>query len=233
MNLFCNVSKEKPSAVVLVVTIRSILHHGNDDFKKGLSNIDAHLEHLSNYNIPIVVCCNHFNDDKDEYIDELRDYIESKGYSFAVTDSYTEGGIGAIDLANKVKSLVNKETLFTPLLTDDMTITKKLEILGEKVYHAKKIDYTTKALEKLKLINKLNLEYLPICVAKTQYSISDDAKKLGFPKDNDLTVQDIVINQGAGFITILLGKIVTMPGLPKNPNYEKIDVVDNQIIGIF
>ena len=233
MNLFCNVSKEKPSAVVLVVTIRSILHHGNDDFKKGLSNIDAHLEHLSNYNIPIVVCCNHFNDDKDEFIDELRDYIESKGYSFAVTDSYTEGGIGAIDLANKVKSLVNKETLFTPLLTDDMTITKKLEILGEKVYHAKKIDYTTKALEKLKLINKLNLEYLPICVAKTQYSISDDAKKLGFPKDNDLTVQDIVINQGAGFITILLGKIVTMPGLPKNPNYEKIDVVDNQIIGIF
>ena len=114
-----------------------------------------------------------------------------------------------------------------------MTITKKLEILGEKVYHAKKIDYTTKALEKLKLISKLNLEYLPICVAKTQYSISDDAKKLGFPKDNDLTVQDIVINQGAGFITILLGKIVTMPGLPKNPNYEKIDVVDNQIIGIF
>ena len=86
---------------------------------------------------------------------------------------------------------------------------------------------------KLKLINKLNLEYLPICVAKTQYSISDDAKKLGFPKNNDLTVQDIVINQGAGFITILLGKIVTMPGLPKNPNYEKIDVVDNQIIGIF
>lgn len=233
MNLFCNIANEKPDAIVLVVTIRSILYQGEGDFTKGLSNIEAHLEHLSNYSVPIIVCCNHFTTDDSSYIDKLRKFVEEANYQFTLTDSYAKGSEGAIDFACKVRELIKEQNNFVPLLTDKMTVREKLNILGEKVYHAKEIIYKEKALEQLKLIKKLGLEYLPICVAKTQYSISDDAKKLGFPKDNLLTVEDIVINNGAGFITILLGKIVTMPGLPTNPNYEQIDVVNNKIIGIF
>ena len=233
LNLVCSNHDMIPNTIVLVVTIRAIKYHGEENIEKGLSNLEAHINHLENYHVPIVVALNQFREDQKEEIRIVEDYCRKKGIAFAVTSSYQDGGKGAITLGESVLEQVDEESKFQSLVTSSMTVEEKLKVLGEKVYCAREIEYSEKAKKKLKLLKKNHFASLPICVAKTQYSISDDAKKIGYPKDNILHVTDIKLNSGASFITVLLGNIMTMPGLPKHANYEKIDVIDDKIIGIF
>ena len=229
----CPTASIIPSTIVLVVTVRALKYNGDGTLKSGICNIDAHLNHLKNYNVPIVVCLNKFNDDSNEDINYIKDYVNKLGYPCEVSDAYSKGGEGAMDLANQVIKSCESSNNFKPLVDKNDNIRDKISKLNKIVYNSNYVEYSDVAEEKLKLIDKLDLSHLPICVAKTQYSISDDAKLLGYPKDNILHVRDLIINSGAGFITVLSGKIYTMPGLPKKPNYENIDLVDGEIKGLF
>ncbi len=233
LDIVCPTASITPSTVVLVVTVRALKYNGNGSLESGICNIDAHLNHLKNYNVPIVVCLNKFNDDSLEDINYIKDYVSNLGYPCEVSDAYSKGGEGAIDLANLVIKSYELPNNFKPLVLKNDNIRDKISKLNKLVYNSEMIEYSEAAEEKLKLIEKLGLSYLPICVAKTQYSISDNPKLLGYPKDNVLHVRDLIINRGAGFITVLSGKIYTMPGLPKKPNYENIDLVDGEIKGLF
>ena len=233
LDIVCPTASITPSTVVLVVTVRALKYNGNGSLEAGICNIDAHLNHLKSYNVPIVVCLNKFSDDSLEDINYIKDYVSNLGYPCEVSDAYSKGGEGAIDLANLVIKSCELPNNFKPLVLKNDSIRDKISKLNKLVYNSEMIEYSEAAEEKLKLIEKLGLSYLPICVAKTQYSISDNPKLLGYPKDNVLHVRDLIINRGAGFITVLSGKIYTMPGLPKKPNYENIDLVDGEIKGLF
>ena len=233
LDIVCPTASITPSTVVLVVTVRALKYNGNGSLEAGICNIDAHLNHLKSYNVPIVVCLNKFSDDSLEDINYIKDYVSNLGYPCEVSDAYSKGGEGAIDLANLVIKSCELPNNFKPLVLKNDSIRDKISKLNKLVYNSEMIEYSEVAEEKLKLIEKLGLSYLPICVAKTQYSISDNPKLLGYPKDNILHVRDLIINRGAGFITVLSGKIYTMPGLPKKPNYENIDLVNGEIKGLF
>ena len=233
LDIVCPTANITPSTIVLVVTTRALKYNGEGTLEMGICNIDAHLNHLKQYNVPIVVCINKFSDDSDDDIEYIKNYVTKLGYLCDISDAYSKGGEGAIGLANTVIRTCDKETSFMSLVDDSMSIRDKISKLNLAVYNSNYVEYSEEAEEKLKLIDKLSLTYLPICVAKTQYSISDNPKLLGYPKDNVLHVRDLVINGGAGFITVLCGKIYTMPGLPKRPNYENIDLVDGKIKGLF
>ena len=233
LDIVCPTASITPSTVVLVVTVRALKYNGNGSLESGICNIDAHLNHLKSYNVPIVVCLNKFNDDSDDDINYIKDYVNKLGYPCEVSDAYSKGGEGAIDLANQVIKSCELPNNFKPLVLKNDSIRDKISKLNKLVYNSEVIEYSEVAEEKLELIEKLGLSYLPICVAKTQYSISDNPKLLGYPKDNVLHVRDLIINNGAGFITVLSGKIYTMPGLPKKPNYENIDLVNGEIKGLF
>ena len=233
LDIVCPTASITPSTIVLVVTVRALKYNGDGSLEKGICNIDAHLNHLKNYNVPIVVCLNKFNDDSNEDINYIKDYVNNLGYPCEVSNAYSKGGEGAIDLAKTVIKSCEDENNFKPLVYKSDSIRDKISKLNKLVYNSNYVEYSGVAEEKLKLIDKLGLSYLPICVAKTQYSISDNPKLLGYPKDNILYVRDLIINRGAGFITVLSGKIYTMPGLPKKPNYENIDLVDGEIKGLF
>lgn len=233
LDIVCPTADITPSTIVLVVTIRALKYNGNGSIESGICNIDAHLNHLKNYGIPIVVCLNKFTDDTLEDINYIKDYINKLGYPCEISDAYNKGGEGAINLAKEVIKSCEEANNFKPLVDKTNNIEEKINKLNKLVYNSKEIEYSELAEEKLKLIDKLGLSYLPICVAKTQYSISDNPKLLGYPKDNILHIRDLIINSGAGFITVLSGKIYTMPGLSKKPNYENIDLIDGKIKGLF
>ncbi len=233
LDIVCPTASITPSTIVLVVTVRALKYNGDGTLKSGICNIDAHLNHLKNYNVPIVVCLNKFSDDSLEDIDYIKDYVSNLGYTCEVSDAYSKGGEGAIELANTVIKSCELSNNFKTLVDKNDSIRDKISKLNNLVYNSNYVEYSEKAEEKLKHIDKLGLSYLPICVAKTQYSISDNPKLLGYPKDNILHVRDLIINNGAGFITVLSGKIYTMPGLPKKPNYENIDLVDGEIMVVF
>lgn len=233
LNIVCPMHDIHPNCIVLVVTIRALMYHGNGILEHGLCNLQAHLDHLSCYHVPVVVCINRFLDDLDADIEEVKKYCADNHVKVCTSNAYANGGKGALGFVNTVIDALNQESNFLPLVSLDMNICKKLEVLATKVYHASAIEYSEQAKEKLDLLEKLGLSYLPVCVAKTQYSISDDSKKLGYPKDYVLHVHDLKCYAGAGFITVLLGNIMSMPGLPKHPNYEKIDLIHEKVIGIF
>ena len=233
LDIVCPTSGITPSTIVLVVTVRALKYNGDGSLDDGICNIDAHLNHLKNYNVPIVVCLNKFSDDSLDDINYIKDYVKSCGYPCEVSNAYSKGGEGAIELANAVIQSCELPNNFKPLVDKNDSIRDKINKLNKLVYNSNSLEYSELAEEKLELIDKLGLSYLPICVAKTQYSISDNPKLLGYPKDNILHVRDLIINNGAGFITVLSGKIYTMPGLPKKPNYENIDLVDGEVKGLF
>lgn len=233
LDIVCPEAGFTPNTIVLVATIRALKHHGEEDLKKGLENLQAHLDHLKNNQVPLVVALNQFKEDTEEELQVVESFLAKQNIAHARSTAYKDGGEGAISLAEQVIESCNQKTNFTPLVNQTMTLEEKLHVLAEKIYQAEKIEYSIKAQEMIEQIKELNLSYLPICVAKTQYSISDDAKKLGYPKNNILHVTDLKINKGAGFITVLLGNIMTMPGLPKHPNYENIDLENGKIKGIF
>ena len=241
----CRKANLKPDCVVIVAPIKAlkynagiskedILKENIEAIKKGISNLEVHIENMQKYTSNIVVTLNKYSTDTQEEISYVKEYIENKNISFAINNAYEEGGEGAIDLANKVVEVCNKENDFKLLYNELSSIQEKINTIATSIYHAKTINYSNLALEKIKHLEKLNLDKLPICIAKTQYSISDNPKLLGYPKNFTIEVNDRNIYTGAGFIVAYLGSIMTMPGLSKTPSYEQIDIDNNyNITGIF
>lgn len=217
LNIKCRKSDLSPSFIVLVATCRALEH-------SGIENLDAHIDHLKQYNVPFCVTINKFSEDKEENIQKVISYCRERGVDCIVTNSFGEGSKGSIELANYLLNEgLSKEDSFTHLYQDNLTILEKIQTLATKVYHASKIEFSEVAQEKLKEIDRLGLNHYPICVAKTQYSISDNEKLLGYPKDYTLHVRDVRISTGSEMIVVLLNKIITMPGLPKHPNFENME----------
>lgn len=215
----------KPDVTILVTSVKALAYNG-------LENLEAHLNILKKLNQNVIVCINKYALDKEEDINKIIDYCNLHNVTSSVCTSFKDGGNGAIDLANKVVNLANKKDDYKELYSINDAINNKIEKIIKDIYGANNINYSNLALENLKIIENNNLSNLKICIAKTQYSISDDKNKLGYPKKFDILVKNVKINNGAGFIVVYLGDILTMPGLPINSNYEKIDFVNGDIIGL-
>lgn len=240
----CREAKLKPSCVVLVCTIKALKYNGGvakEDVNKenivgleqGLPNLDVHIENMLKFNSNLVVCLNKYDTDTAEEVEMVRKRCQNYGINLIVCDSYSKGGVGATLLAKEVALVCEKENEFHYLYEDIDSVEEKIAKICHEIYHAGKIVYTTEALFKIEKIKNMHLDHLPVCISKTQYSISDDSKKLGYPKDYDILVRDVELYSGAGFITLLMGSTIKMPGLPKEPNYEKIDLDDSlNIIGL-
>ena len=244
LDIKCRLNDIKPSAIVLVATIKALKYNAgvskedllNENVKAvqdGLCNLKAHIDNLKKFNVNIVVALNKYNTDFESEIDVIKKYCESINIPFSISTAYTDGGSGAVNLAETViKNCGNSDIKYIYNLDD--SIKEKIEKLSKEIYHASNVIYSDDALKEISNLEKLGFDKLPVCIAKTQYSISDDKDKLGYPTDYDITVRKIKLYNGAGFITVLLGDILTMPGLPKEPNYEKIDIDENsKITGIF
>ena len=239
----CRRADLKPSCVVLVVTLKALKYNAKvekediltpsvEKVKEGLPNLIVHVENLKKYTNNLVVCLNKYATDTDEEIKVIEDYCKSINIAFVTEDSYVTGGKGSITLAKKVVELSNREEDFKLLYGDDLSIKEKIAVIVKEIYHAGKIEYTDTANQKISELK--NYEHLPVCIAKTQYSISDNPSLLGYPKDYTVTVKDVRLYRGASFITVLLGDILTMPGLSRVPNLEKIDIDENEeITGLF
>ena len=234
-NIVCRIGDLKPDAVVLIVSIKALKRHGNKDVKKGLTNLEKHLENLSFYGVPVIVAINHFIDDKEEEIQIVEDYCKSKNIPVALAYIWSQGGEGGIELAGKLVSLIhNNPSNFKFLYELDKPVKEKIEIIAKKMYGADRVVYTITAEQDIKLCEELGLDKLPICIAKTQYSLSDDSKLLGRPKNFKITVRGIKFSAGAGFLVPMTGKITTMPGLPEKPISENIDIDENEnITGLY
>lgn len=244
LDIKCRMANLKPDAIVLVATLKAlkynagilkedILKENVEAVKIGSVNLKAHIKNLKSYGIPVVVALNKYKEDSDAEIDVVRDICLSLGVDLEVSTAYIDGGKGAVNLAEKVLKVIdNDSTLKYPYELEDK-IELKIEKLAKKIYHASSIKFSEEAKEKIKALENSKYALYSICVAKTQYSLSDDAKKLGDPRDYEIMVKDIRLYAGAKFITVLLNDIMTMPGLPKVPNYEKIDIIKGNIEGLF
>ena len=246
MDIKCPAAGISPDTVVLVATVRALKYNGGipkaelgaenlDALKKGIVNLNKHIENLKQYGVPVVVTLNRFATDSDAELDYVKNYCEERGCEFALSEVFAKGGEGGIELAKKVLySIENKEANFKPIYDSEDSIEDKIEKIAKKIYGASKVVYSSKAQKALSNMHKLGFGSLPVCMAKTQYSLSDDPNALGCPKDFDLNVRDIYVSAGAGFVVALTGDIMTMPGLPKEPAAYRIDVDDNGVIsGLF
>ena len=241
----CRYAGLKPDCVVIVVTIKALKYNGGvsdedilkedvEALQKGISNLEVHIENMLKYTSNIVVTLNKFDTDTKREIDFIRQFLLGKQVRFAINESYMRGGKGCIDLASKVLDACSCDNDFKLLYDEKLSIREKIEIIAKEIYHASGVLYDDSALESISNIEKLGLDKLPVCIAKTQYSISDNPKLLGYPKGYDVTVRGVSVYSGAGFIVVYLGNIMTMPGLSRRPNYEKIDIDDNyNIEGLF
>ena len=241
----CRKAGLKPDCVVLTTTIRGLKYNGGcpkeevsqenmEYLEKGIPNLLVHIENLRKFTSHLIVVLNQFDTDTPEEIELVKKFCSDLGVELSISEAYLKGGVGAVALASKVVDMCNKENDFKFLYDVTLPVANKIDILCKEIYHAGTIKYTEQAVASLNYIKELDEENLPICVAKTQYSISDDPKKLGYPKDYEVVVRDIELHTGSGFIVVYLGSILTMPGLPKKPNYEGIDLdEDGNIVGIF
>ncbi len=230
-DIVCRTGDLKPDAAVLVVSIKALKRNGEgknlDAVKKGLDNLEKHLENISYFGVPVIVTINHFIDDTDKEIEIVENFCKSKNIPVAVADIWEHGGEGGIELAGKLVSLIHNNPSKSCYLYDlDLPVKEKIEVIAKKMYGAGRVVYTVAAEQDIQLCEKLGLDKLPICIAKTQYSLSDDTKRLGRPKDFKITVRGIKFSAGAGFLVPMTGKITTMPGLPAKPISEKIDIDD-------
>ncbi len=237
-DIVCRVGSLTPDAVVLVVSIKALKRHGNGSdtsaLKKGLANLEKHLENLSWFQVPVIVAINHFAGDTDEENDIVESFCASKSIPCALVEVYQHGGEGGIELAGKLISLMfNNPSRFTYLYDLDLPVKDKIDIIAKKMYGADRVVYTVNAESDIKLCDEIGLAGLPICLAKTPYSLSDDPSLLGRPTGFKITVRDIRFSAGAGFLVPMTGKITVMPGLPAKPQSEFMDVDKNgRIVGI-
>jgi formate--tetrahydrofolate ligase len=233
--------------VVLVATVRALKYNGGvakpdlacenvEALKQGAVNLEAHIDNLRKFGLPVVVAINRFGTDTDAELEYIREICRRKGAEFALSDVFAKGGEGGIELAEKVIAACEKEKNFEFMYDDDMSIKEKVEAIATKIYGADGVKFDVTAAKALAEIEALDPAYskLPVCMAKTQYSLSDDASKLGRPTGFTLTVREVKLSAGAGFIVVLTGAVMTMPGLPKNPAAYSIDVDDDgNITGLF
>ena len=245
LDIKCRKAGISPDAIVLVATVRALKYNGGvakadlsnenvEALKKGIVNLEKHIENLQQYGVPVVVTLNQFITDTEEELQFVKDFVENRGCDFALAKVWENGGEGGLELAQKVVDILeNKEAHFKMLYEDDMALEDKIATIATKIYGANGVTYTPAAKKQLKKIEELGFSNLPVCMAKTQYSLSDDQTKLGRPTDFDIHVRDVYVNAGAGFVVAITGNIMTMPGLPKVPAAEGIDVVDDKIVGLF
>ncbi|MBQ8849310.1 MAG: formate--tetrahydrofolate ligase [Clostridia bacterium] len=247
LDIKCRKAGLVPDAVVLVATVRALKYNGGvakadlvnenlDALKAGAVNLEAHIDNLRKFGLPVVVAINRFGTDTDAELDYVRKICEDKGAEFALSEVFAKGGDGGIELAEKVIKACEAPKSFTFMYDDDMSPIEKIEAIAKKIYGADGVKLDASAAKALSEIEALDPEYkkLPICMAKTQYSLSDDASKLGRPTGFTLTVREIKLSAGAGFIVVLTGAVMTMPGLPKKPAAYSIDIDDDgNITGLF
>ena len=239
----CRKAGLKPDCVVLVTTIKTlkynslvskedILKPNTEKVKEGLPNLIVHIENMKKLSTNVVVALNKYSTDTVEEINIVKEYCEQNNILFAISDAYTNGSEGAIELANKVEEALEKENKVNYIYELNDSIKDKIEKISKEIYRTEDVEYSEEANKIIDYLERNNMSNLPICVAKTQYSLSDDAKKLGAFYQHTIHVRDIKIYNGAGFIVVYLGDIISMPGLSRKPNYLNIDVVDNKIVGL-
>ena len=242
----CRYGGLKPDCVVLVATVRALKYNGGvpkteltaenlDALKKGIVNLQVHIENMKKYGVPVVVAINRFHTDTDAELNFIRSFCEELGAEVSMAEVFAKGGEGGMDLAEKVcKTIETKPSNFRVLYDTELSVPEKVEILAKEIYRADGVTFTAPAKKALAQIEALGASNLPVCMAKTQYSLSDDPAKLGKPEHFTVTVRDVTLSNGAGFIVVLTGNIMTMPGLPKAPSALKIDC-DNEgnITGLF
>ena len=242
----CRKAGIKPDAVVLVATVRALKYNGGvakadlsnenlDALAKGFVNLEKHIENIQKYGVPVVVTLNHFVADTDAEVAYVKERCEAMGATFAVARVWAEGGEGGKALAEKVlETLETKESNFKFLYEDELNIVEKVNKVCKEIYGAGNVNFSAAAKKTLDQIDKLGFNHFPVCIAKTQYSLSDDPKVLGRPEGFEVTVKEIRISAGAGFIVVLLGDVMTMPGLPKKPAALNIDIdEDGNVVGLF
>ena len=242
----CRMAGLKPDVVVLVATVRALKYNGGiakealsvEDLpalQAGIVNLEKHIENLQKYHVPIVVALNSFVTDTRKEIDFVRDFCQERGCEFAISEVWEKGGEGGVELASKVlETLEKKESGFKVLYEDSLPLKEKIETIASEIYGAGGVTYTAAALKQLQNLEKLGFGELPVCMAKTQYSLSDDPMLLGRPVGFTMHVREVYVSAGAGFVVVLTGAVMTMPGLPKKPAAHQIDVEDNgKITGLF
>ena len=246
LDIKCRKANLKPDAVVCVATIKAIKYHGGalkenvqkedmEALKKGMHNLFVHIENMKNvYGMPTIVALNRYLTDTEEEIEFIKKEVEEKGYDFSLVEGWAKGGEGAIDIAGKLVKLTEKTSNLSYSYELNQDIKTKIINVAQKIYRAKDVEFSDEAKDNIEKIEKLGYANLPVCIAKTQYSLSDDDKNLLCDSDYNIHVRDVILKTGAGFIVVLAGKIMTMPGLPKIPAAEKIDIdEDGEIVGIF
>ncbi|MBO3313801.1 formate--tetrahydrofolate ligase [Clostridium perfringens] len=246
LDIKCRYGNLNPDCVVLVATIRALKHHGGvkkdelnisnvDALNKGMKNLEKQIENIKAYGVPVVVAINKFITDSDEEVKAIEDFCKNIGVEVSLTEVWEKGGEGGIDLANKViKTMENEPSNFKMIYDSEESIKDKILKIVQTIYGGKGVNYTPQALKQIAEIEKFNLDKLPICMAKTQYSLSDNPSLLGRPENFDITVKEVRVSNGAGFIVVLTGDVMTMPGLPKVPAANRMDIKDNgEIVGLF
>ncbi len=245
----CRFAGLKPSCTVLVATIRALKYNGGvpkaelttenvEALKKGIVNLKTHIENIHKFGVPVVVAINRFHTDTDAEIKVIKDFCAEMGVEVSLAEVFAKGGEGGTDLAEKVCATIEKcdgcQTNFKPLYDEKLPIKEKIGIIAKEIYRADGVNFTAQAEKAIKEIESLGFGATPVCVAKTQYSLSDDPTKLGKPENFVITVRDVKLSAGAGFVVALTGDIMVMPGLPKAPAALKIDCDnDGNISGLF
>ena len=246
LDIKCRYGNLNPDCVVLVATIRALKHHGGvkkdelntsnvDALNKGMKNLEKQIENIKAYGVPVVVAINKFITDSDEEVKAIENFCKNIGVEVSLTEVWEKGGEGGIDLANKViKTMEIEPSNFKMIYDSEESIKDKILKIVQTIYGGKGVNYTPQALKQIAEIEKFNLDKLPICMAKTQYSLSDNPSLLGRPENFDITVKEVRVSNGAGFIVVLTGDVMTMPGLPKVPAANRMDIKDNgEIVGLF
>ena len=246
LDIKCRYGDLKPNCVVIVATMRALKHHGGvkkeelntpnvEALSKGIVNLEKQIENMQKYNVPVVVAINKFLTDSEEEVEFIKDFCGKLGVKVALSDVWAKGGEGGLELANMVNDVLeNEESNFEVLYDEKQSIKDKVLTIAREIYGAKNVLYTPAANKQIAEIEKFNLDKLPICMAKTQYSLSDNPSLLGRPEGFDITVKEVRVSNGAGFIVVLTGDIMTMPGLPKVPAANRMDILENgEIVGLF
>ena len=246
LDIKCRKASLKPDAIVLVATVRALKYNGGvpkdqlkeenlEALKKGIVNLEKHIENMQKYGVPVVVTLNSFVTDTDNEYQFIKNFCEKKGCEFALSQVWEKGGEGGVKLAEKVlETLENKTSNFAPIYPDDMSLEDKISTVAREIYGADGVNYAPSALKSIRKFEEMGFGSLPVCMAKTQYSLSDDQTKLGRPQGFEINVRDAYVSAGAGFVVVLTGAIMTMPGLPKKPAADNIDVNNDGVItGLF
>ncbi|MBQ6895267.1 MAG: formate--tetrahydrofolate ligase [Clostridia bacterium] len=246
LDIKCRSGKLNPNAVVVVATVRALKYNGGvakadlkeenlDALKKGICNLGKHVVNMKKYGVPVIVAINEFYTDSEAEKKYIKDYCDSIGVNACFSKVFELGGEGGLELAQTICDTVDKiPSSYAPLYDEKLPIKEKISIIAKEIYGAASVAYTSKANKKIANLEKLDLDKVPVCMAKTQYSLSDDPNLLGAPEGFEITVRDVNISNGAGFVVALTGDIMTMPGLPKTPAANNIDINDNgEIVGLF